>query len=207
MKRKRAISIAGIAVVGALALIPGSAAAYSAACSSADQSGNASFASSRGEINNVSVGEYTGGGSGRGEAISYFGTYDDGGQYSGGVGCAALDSKPRVVVVSLGDGDDSVNSDGAETFGNDPLPLTKSVDTIYRGGSGDDTLSGHAGSGSIRGGSGDDVIKDPGGNDVLRGGLGDDTIKAKDGRHDLIICGGGDDRVVADPFDTLQGCR
>ena len=87
----------------------------------------------------------------------------------------------------------------------------------YKGGSGfDDALSGLGGNDTLNGGNGDDVIDGGAGNDVITGGAGadrllggpgSDTIYAADGERDVVDCGPGRDRVVADSFDKVTGCE
>jgi Ca2+-binding RTX toxin-like protein len=87
----------------------------------------------------------------------------------------------------------------------------------YKGGSGfDDVLSGLGGNDTLNGGNGDDAIDGGPGNDVITGGAGadrllggpgSDTIYAADGERDVVDCGPGRDRVVADSFDKVTGCE
>jgi hypothetical protein len=87
----------------------------------------------------------------------------------------------------------------------------------YKGGSGfDDALAGLGGNDTLSGGAGDDVIEGGPGNDVITGGpgadrllgdVGSDTIYAADGERDVVDCGAGRDRVVADPFDRVSNCE
>jgi RTX calcium-binding nonapeptide repeat (4 copies) len=78
---------------------------------------------------------------------------------------------------------------------------------VLAGLAGDDCLSGGAGNDRLRGGAGSDRLTGGPGNDRLRGGAGDDRINARDGRRETVRCGGGKDRVSADPSDTLIACE
>jgi Ca2+-binding RTX toxin-like protein len=51
--------------------------------------------------------------------------------------------------------------------------------------------------------SGDDTLDGGSGADRLWGHQGDDTIRARDGVKDVIRCGQGDDRVIADEDDAV----
>ncbi|MES1248845.1 MAG: hypothetical protein ABUS54_14355, partial [Actinomycetota bacterium] len=84
------------------------------------------------------------------------------------------------------------------------------------GGGRDDTIIGLGGNDTILGGAGDDVLDGGPGNDVITGGpgadrisggSGSDTIYAADGEKDVIDCGAGDDRVVADSYDVVKNCE
>ena len=84
------------------------------------------------------------------------------------------------------------------------------------GGGGDDVLLGRGGHDTIMGGKGDDRISGGDGNDYIDGGLGldridggagSDTILVADGKKDVVDCGDGNDRVVADAIDVLTDCE
>jgi hypothetical protein len=87
----------------------------------------------------------------------------------------------------------------------------------YKAGGGhDDTIEGLGGNDTLLGGAGDDVIDGGGGNDIITpgsgadkvfGGTGSDTIYAADGERDVIDCGAGRDRVVADDVDKVTNCE
>ncbi len=95
--------------------------------------------------------------------------------------------------------------------GDDRLVGTNHAD-VLNGRGGDDTLYGQGGNDRLNGGAGDDyllggsgrdrLIGGPG-RDVLIGGSGNDTIFARDGEVDLVKCGPGRDRVVADRNDKV----
>jgi dipeptidyl aminopeptidase/acylaminoacyl peptidase len=63
-----------------------------------------------------------------------------------------------------------------------------------RGGSGDDQLCGLAGNDTITGGPG---------SDRLYGEEGNDTIQSRDGAFDVVGCGAGKDKVIADRQDLV----
>lgn len=75
-------------------------------------------------------------------------------------------------------------------------------DTIL-GMGGNDTLLGGAGDDRLDGGRGNDVITGGAGADRIDGGPGSDSIAADDGERDVVECGDGRDRVVADPYDLV----
>jgi Ca2+-binding RTX toxin-like protein len=142
-------------------------------------------------------------------------TYD--GQANDGASGEGDNVKPDVEVVSgTGFPDRLVGDDGAQELdgsgGNDVLD----------GGGGNDALGGSAGDDAINGGAGDDSIDghsdsdriDAGpGRDQVRGDLpcriftcggGPDEIVVRDGEADLVQCGIGFDRVIADALDGVQ---
>jgi len=80
-------------------------------------------------------------------------------------------------------------------------------DDVLAGLGGNDTLPGGAGDDRIDGGPGNDVITGGPGADRLLGGSGSDTVYAADGERDIVDCGPGRDRVVADPFDKVVNCE
>jgi hypothetical protein len=73
------------------------------------------------------------------------------------------------------------------------------------GGHGADVLSGRAGAGQIRGGSGPDRLLAGNQSTILQGDNGRDNLKARNGHHDWISCGPGDDRATADPREEAMG--
>lgn len=110
-----------------------------------------------------------------------------------------------LLTVNGGDGNDTINSNGA-SIGFIRVSLI--------GGLGDDSLTGSAGIDSLDGGEGDDVLNGQGGNDLIFGGLGDDTILGGTGNDrilagdgsDSIDAGAGDDSVTGDVgADTING--
>jgi Ca2+-binding RTX toxin-like protein len=56
-------------------------------------------------------------------------------------------------------------------------------------------------------GPGGDRLGGGPGSDLLHGGAGPDRLDARDGRRDMIICGGGRDVVRAEARDRLVGCE
>ena len=110
-----------------------------------------------------------------------------------------------ILTVNGEDGNDKINSNGAN------LGFVR-VSLI--GGLGDDTLIGGSGIDSLDGGDGDDSLNAQGGNDLVFGGIGDDTIFAGTGNdrvfggdgNDNIDAGAGDDSVVGEVgADTIAG--
>ncbi|HEY7256541.1 MAG TPA: MopE-related protein [Solirubrobacterales bacterium] len=75
------------------------------------------------------------------------------------------------------------------------------------GGPEDDRFVGSDAANVIRGGQGSDEIKGGPGQDTLEGGEGDDTIFARDGEHDMVECGFGDDSATVDAIDTVSHCE
>ncbi len=75
------------------------------------------------------------------------------------------------------------------------------------GGSGNDRISGGSGNDTISGGSGNDRISGGGGRNKINAGSGNDTINVRNRRRDVVNCGKGRDRVVADRSDRLRGCE
>ncbi len=96
-----------------------------------------------------------------------------------------------LLTVNGGDGNDVINSNGAN------LGFIR-VSLI--GGLGDDTLVGGSGIDSLDGGDGDDSLNAQGGNDLIFGGNGDDTILGGTG-NDRVIAGDGTDNVDAGAGD------
>lgn len=70
-----------------------------------------------------------------------------------------------------------------------------------------DSLTGGAGEDQLLGGSGDDTLTGNGGADRLSGAAGNDTINARDGVADVVDCGDGADKVVADAADRVVDCE
>ena len=79
------------------------------------------------------------------------------------------------------------------------------VDTeIVVGGAQGDTLTGNGETNLLGGNGGDDVLEGLGGADTLSGEAGDDTFLALDNARDRVICGEGDDQVLADWVDDVD---
>ncbi len=105
-------------------------------------------------------------------------------------------------IVRLGAGDDFVNG----AMGND----------VVRGGAGDDwirtgidhdVLIGGPGNDKLVGSDGRDVLRGGRGADWLGGGNGADRLYSRDAGRDVVSCGGGLDRGLADRADRLSGCE
>lgn len=108
------------------------------------------------------------------------------------------------------------------TEGDDVTTLTASIDyhhalsgndTVDGGGSRDE-LNGDDGNDTVRGGEGDDLLHGDAGDDTLwgdaggdqlDGGTGNDTIRSYQGGRDVIDCGPGRDRVIAEQKDRVKG--
>jgi dipeptidyl aminopeptidase/acylaminoacyl peptidase len=93
----------------------------------------------------------------------------------------------------------------------DTLHGTRYLDLI-RGLGGDDRITGGDGHDEIDGGRGDDwisggpygdVLVGGPGRDRIDGGLGPDLIRVRDGERDIVRCGNGPDRVLADAHDVV----
>lgn len=114
----------------------------------------------------------------------------------------------------------------------DSIDLPNYGTSRVEGNGGDDTITGNDGTETIDGGPGDDRLEGGYGDDIITGGpgkdtifgdetsqrcsylddctvvpYGNDTIYARDGQPDMIDCGVGVDRVVADPSDTVANCE
>ncbi len=79
---------------------------------------------------------------------------------------------------------------------------TKKADRL-RGTAKGDRISGLGGRDVLRGLGGADCLTGGKGKDRLIAGAGDDTIRSRDGVRDVVKCGAGDDRVVADRRDRV----
>ncbi len=78
---------------------------------------------------------------------------------------------------------------------------------LILGRAGDDRIKARAGADCIRGGSGDDRLNGGRGRDLLNGGRGSDRIQTRDGERDVVNCGPGKDRAIADAKDKLKHCE
>jgi RTX calcium-binding nonapeptide repeat (4 copies) len=65
------------------------------------------------------------------------------------------------------------------------------------------TIFGGPGADRITGGPANDAITGDEGADTVRAGAGDDEVRLRDGIADLVRCGPGNDRVLADTFDDV----
>jgi hypothetical protein len=97
-----------------------------------------------------------------------------------------------------------------ETSSRDSNPLSNETTAFTRvhrcwivGTEARDVLRGTARGESICGLGGNDVLVGGGGRDTFDAGYGDDFVDARDGAHDTIGCGRGNDRVRADRIDTI----
>ena len=102
-----------------------------------------------------------------------------------------------------------------DRFGNDELEGGSAGDELT-GGEGNDRVEGNVGSDDLDGGVGADKLIGGPGSDSLTGGTqydrliagkGNDRLDSVDGIRDLVKCGKGNDAVVADPGDPVQGCE
>jgi hypothetical protein len=80
-------------------------------------------------------------------------------------------------------------------------------DDCLRGGASRDRVSGEGGADDVKGNRGRDRLQGGGGVDVLGGGRGRDRIRVRDGEADVVRCGKGRDRALADAADKLRGCE
>jgi hypothetical protein len=128
-----------------------------------------------------------------------------------GTGSASSDSTKLVLPANLKKGGRVL----VGTDSNDRLVGGKNGDWLL-GKDGDDTLLGLGGPDQIFGGAGADKLYGGAGNDRIAGGPGRDfissgpgadVINAADGDIDLVDCGAGKDRVVADRDDVLRSCE
>lgn len=117
----------------------------------------------------------------------------------------------------------AVRSPGDSDPADDQLRLVhRVVPCTLEGTSGNDEIRGGAGRDLICAREGDDVVRSRAGNDVVDGGVGaddidpgagrdvvvgrggDDVVSVVDGERDLVLCGTGTDRVVADRNDEVN---
>ena len=79
---------------------------------------------------------------------------------------------------------------------------------VLAGGTGNDRLDGGPHTDKVYGERGNDRIRSGGGRNLLDGGSGNDVIYARNDRRDVVSCGSGRDRVVADRTDIARaGCE
>jgi Ca2+-binding RTX toxin-like protein len=120
----------------------------------------------------------------------------------GGLGADRVFGRKDDDRVAGGPGDDLVHGnpgdDGAS--GN-------AGDDVVRGGPGDDRIFGRAGDDRLSGNAGNDRIFAGAGSDRVFGRGGSDRIHVRDGVRDVVFCGTGRDRVIADRLDVLRGCE
>lgn len=165
---------------------------------------------------------------GRGDADCLFGDNGDD-RLAGGAGGDALFGRRGADRISGGSASDYLDGGGGEDrlsggggvdelrggarrdrlsggSGGDRLLGGGSADTIF-GGAGADELEGERGRDRLYGGTGADGLDGGRGGDVLSGGAGHDYVYSRGGGADVVRCGAGRDRVVADRSDRLVGCE
>ena len=74
---------------------------------------------------------------------------------------------------------------------------------VLRGLGGSDCMDGGKGNDRVLGRTGNDELVGGKGRDVLLGAAGKDTIRSRDGVRDIVKCGAGKDRVIADRNDRV----
>jgi hypothetical protein len=112
----------------------------------------------------------------------------------------AEDEQPAIDLLGKGDDVDRGTAEADDERGG-------AGDDKLRGGQGDDELLGGKGADHLYGGEGSDELFDDQGHDVLHGGGGNDRFSTKDGNHDVVDCGAGEDVAVGDAHDTFQHCE
>jgi RTX calcium-binding nonapeptide repeat (4 copies) len=70
-----------------------------------------------------------------------------------------------------------------------------------------DVILGLGGNDKLYGGGGNDQMYGGAGRDWLYGGSGNDVLFARDGAPDVVACGRGLDRAVADRIDLVDSCE
>ena len=88
------------------------------------------------------------------------------------------------------------------TQGPDRLVGTARSDRLF-GLGGADRLLGLGGNDVLDGGPGNDTLTGGAGRDTLHGRAGNDVLNARDGRRDRVVCGPGQDYVLADRADSV----
>jgi Ca2+-binding RTX toxin-like protein len=130
--------------------------------------------------------------------------YGDPGQdnLDGGAGADLISGGTGYDEITGGDGNDRLSGEGDSD--------------VLSGGAGDDRLDGGAMADKLVGGAGNDVLVGGAGNDIIGdssganrvdAGTGNDSIDVRNGRRDVVRCGKGRDRVVADRGDKLISCE
>jgi Ca2+-binding RTX toxin-like protein len=122
-------------------------------------------------------------------------------------GTLVLSDEPDVVEMwaNIDGGPSTIRTNG----GNDVVTGGSRDETID-GGPGDDRLEGGFGNDTIVGGPGHDVVnaeQSAGQCGILQSctlPFGNDTIDVRDGETDQVSCGIGQDKVTADPIDTID---
>jgi hypothetical protein len=105
-------------------------------------------------------------------------------------------------LIVAGPGDDVIRAGGGQNivqaqWGDDTISAGPKIDFIDAG----------AGNDLIRSGGGNDRVNPGPGRDVVHAGAGNDIVVANDGERDIIDCGRGEDRVLADRVDVLTSCE
>ncbi len=118
-----------------------------------------------------------------------------------------------------GDGSDTVDyfAEGNQTFSvtlddqkNDGPGGNQNVHSDVEnliGGPENDHFVGTDGANLLKGERGKDELKGGAGEDILEGGADDDVIFARDGEHDTVDCGFGEDSATIDVIDTVSHCE
>jgi Ca2+-binding RTX toxin-like protein len=78
---------------------------------------------------------------------------------------------------------------------------------VLDAGPGDDELVGDEGNDDLKGGDGNDKLNGGPGLDAYDCGAGDDSFDSADGIAEKVVCGAGNDTVVADQLDELADCE
>ncbi len=120
----------------------------------------------------------------------------DGGAVSIDGGQAPVANTTNTIVVSGGNGDDTIS------LGNAALPPAQLF-----GDNGNDVLTGGSGADQLFGGNGNDTLNGGDGNDILDGGAGDDTVVGGKGT-DTAFLGAGNDTFIWNPregSDVVEG--
>ena len=130
-------------------------------------------------------------------------------------GASATGRTPACALGQLGTRADDTKSTLPPSDAGDSIHGSGGDDRL-RGGAGRDCLHGERGRDRLRGDQGGDVLKGgPGadrligdaGGDRIVGGPGPDILKARGGGRDVVRCGAGRDRVIADRRDRIgAGC-
>jgi hypothetical protein len=76
----------------------------------------------------------------------------------------------------------------------------------FRGGAGNDTLTGSPGAETLIGGDGADTIDALAGPDTVLAGAGSDSVEARDGAVDIVDCGPDSDTANVDAIDDVTAC-
>ena len=85
--------------------------------------------------------------------------------------------------------------------------VRRDVEAVY-GGSGPDSLTGNSSGNTLDGQGGNDKLTGGKGLDFLFGGAGDDVIDSRDrAGTDVVDCGPGNDRVLAERGDETKSCE